>query len=357
MLELVAIAVALIGTAKAAWQDFKTSFIDEKITYSMIGAGFSLTLMNTLNAPIELALAFTAIILAAGYFFLKQYPNITPQSKHGGFFVIFLLIVPHLLKQTQAFGPNVDYGLLILSFNGAAVIFGLGWLLYKTGKLGGGDVLLYTGLQLLLPVKPHALDGIILPYVLTPDKLFQWQLLSDIGLPFFLSIFLLSTMLALLGSSIVYAWRLRKLKLKPELLSAGLGLVAVIGFAYVMNVMGASLKATAFYAIFLLPSALLLAFRKQLMDEVIVQKVTIAQVEDEDILVLDKMPQAIVKKYSLGPVLTKSEVEKLKLIVKKEKITKFPVAKVLPRLGPYVFLAVLLGVLGLDLFTIILAIA
>lgn len=307
MLELLAIAVALVGTGLAAWQDWKTSFIDEKITFSMIGAG-------TL-----LALAQANVFSGAITYF--------------------------------------DWGLLQLAFGGGAIIFAVGWLLYKTGKLGGGDVLLYTGIQMLLPVKPHALDGLLLPYLLPAERLFQWQLLFDTGLPFFLSVFLLSTMLALLGSSINYAWRLRKLKLKPDFLAAGFGMVAVIGFAYAMGVMGAGPKATAFYAVFLLPSAMLLAFRKQLMDEVIVQKVTITQIEDEDILVLEKMPQAIVAKYKLGPVLTKSEVEKLRLIAKREKITKFPVAKVLPRLGPYVFLAVLLGVLGLDLFTIVLAIS
>ena len=357
MLELIAIAVALLGTGLAALQDWKTSFIDEKITYSMIQAGFLLTIMQVLNASIELLVVSTIILVTVNYFFFKWHSNFTPQPRHVALLVVFLLTIPYILKLTEAFGSSANYGLLALSFNGAGIIFGIGWLLYKTGKLGGGDVLLYTGIQLLLPVKPHALDFLLLPQILSPAKLFQWQFLSDIGLPFFLGIFLLSTMLALLGSTIGYAWRLRKLKLKPDLLAAGLGVVAVAGFAYVMAVMGASPAATAFYGVFLLPSALLLAFRKQIMDEIIVQKIGISQIEDEDILVVEKLPAKIVAKYKLGPVLTKAEVEKLKLVAKNEKITKFPIARVLPRLGPYVFLAVLAGVLGLDLFTIVLAIS
>ena len=62
MLELIAIAVALLGTGLAALQDWKTSFIDEKITYSMIQAGFLLTIMQVLNASIELLVVSTSVI-------------------------------------------------------------------------------------------------------------------------------------------------------------------------------------------------------------------------------------------------------------------------------------------------------
>ncbi len=289
-------AIALAGTAFLAWQDWKTSFIDERVAYAMIAAG---ALLNLLTG---------------------------------------------------------DFELMKFAFGGAALIFGFGYLLYRTGRLGGGDVLMYTGLQLLLPYNPMLFEG-GLGLVTEP---LQREVLREIAgrAPFFITVFAASTLAAMVGSTLFYASKLAGLKkLKPDYHETALGIAFWTAGAYAVTAFSAvrlSLAQTAFYAALFLPALFILAFRKQIMDEVVVQKIPLSQVEDEDVLVLHKMPEGIARKYGLQPVLTKSEVEKLKLVQKREKISKFPVAKVLPRLGPYILLALVLGLSGIDLVVLLL---
>ncbi len=293
-------AIALACTGAAAWQDWKTSFIDERLCYAMIALG-------------------AAADLATG-----------------------------------------DMEFIKLSLGGAAVIFGAGYLLYRTGKLGGGDVLLYTGLHLLLPLNPM-LFATGLGGALLSGQSFQPQLLADVSakVPFFFSLFVMSTLLALFGSGLQYALELRKLKkLKPEwknaLLGGGTGLLALVAINYYAGLKPVQI---AFYSLVFLPALFLMAFGKQLMDEVIIKRISVSKIEDEDVLALEKMPAQIVSKYQLGPVVTKGELEKLKTIVKKEGITTFPIAKTLPRLGPYILLALILGLAGLDLAAVLILIS
>ncbi|MFH1780085.1 MAG: hypothetical protein ABH803_02990, partial [Candidatus Micrarchaeota archaeon] len=66
------------------------------------------------------------------------------------------------------------------------------------------------------------------------------------------------------------------------------------------------------------------------------------QIQDEDILAIDKLPRKLVEKYGLEKVLTKKQFEKLKEISKKEGIHEFPIHTNLPRFGPYVLAGLLL---------------
>ncbi|MFH0923089.1 MAG: prepilin peptidase, partial [Candidatus Micrarchaeota archaeon] len=101
--ELLRVAIALGATGLAAWQDHKTSFIDDKITLGMIAAGI---LLNVLTFDMDFIIWVGGIALA---------------------------------------------------------IAAIGYFAYKTGQFGGGDVLLFLGLHLLLPVYPLALASPFLP--------------------------------------------------------------------------------------------------------------------------------------------------------------------------------------------------
>ncbi|MFH0922526.1 MAG: hypothetical protein V1811_00530, partial [Candidatus Micrarchaeota archaeon] len=74
-------------------------------------------------------------------------------------------------------------------------------------------------------------------------------------------------------------------------------------------------------------AAFLLVFKREIMDSVVVQRIKISQIEDEDILAIDKMPLRLVRKYSLEKVLTKTEVEKLKKSRKPRKCVCFRFAR------------------------------
>ncbi len=122
MLDKLAIGVALAGTGITAWQDYRTGYLSDKITVPMIGAG---------------------VLLA---------PFIFPDP--------------------------------VLAYVTALGVFLLGFAGYAFGQIGGGDVLLFTALALLVPgslanapsppyppvVSVFLIAGLIGPLFFTPLK-------------------------------------------------------------------------------------------------------------------------------------------------------------------------------------------
>jgi len=293
--ELIRLAIALGGTAAAAYEDAKTSFIDDRVTMGMLAAGIILDILT------------------------------------------------------------FDVNFIALSLGVSAVIFAVGYLAYKTGQLGGGDVLLFAGLQALLPVFPLT----ILPFVqsLYPAGVAQAvEFIAEMNLyPFFLSVFVASSLFAMLGSAVQYALALRGKKLKPDLVPlAVIGGTGVIALGWILNAFGLSLVQLGFVALVFLPGMFLVGFKKQLLAEVIVQRIPISKIEDEDILATEAMPPGLLKKYSLGRVLTKKEVAKLRKIRAAGKMSSFPVYKNLPRFGPYILAGLVASLLFADLFIFLL---
>ncbi len=261
------IAIALIGTGLAAWEDARTSFIDDRITFAMIGAGLLLDVL-LFDYEFYASMGIIALIIAV-----------------------------------------------------------LGFIAYKTGQFGGGDVLLLLGIHLLLPINPQAQYAIY---------------------PFVLSVLVASTFFASAGSAVWYAKRLWEEKKlvgrKTQFIAVVLAAASILVFtAPLLN-----LKTKLVLAAITTSTIFLMAFRNEL-NQVIIKRISIKEVEDEDILALEEMPAELVKKYSLGKVLTKSEVEKLSEIEKKEGVRRFPVYKELPRFGPYLLAGLIASLLVGDL--------
>lgn len=296
--EMVRIAVALLGCAAAAYQDYKTSFIDEKIIYLMLAAGIFLNFLN---------LAFTNDLL-----------------------FLYALIV----------------SIAILLF---------GYIFYKRGQLGMGDVLLFVAIQQLLPLTPLSLHFLNNAPFSFPDLSgapeFGWFVIGYLKVIesalFFITIFLLSSFLATLGSSLQYAiYLLNSGKpLRPNKVYALASIFFIIaGGVFLTSYFGYSLLALLFFFLFL-ASGFFLTFREQILDEIVIQNIAISEIEDEDILAIDRLPKDIVKKYKIDRVLTVKNIQKLKEVQKKEGIKLFPVNKILPRFGPYIFIALVIALL------------
>jgi hypothetical protein len=167
------------------------------------------------------------------------------------------------------------------------------------------------------------------------------------NLLFFITIFLVSSFLATLGSSMQYAITLLSSKspLKPNKLYGAASLLMVVaGGIFLYSFFGINILSLMFFLLFL-SSGFFLTFRQQILDEIIIQKIPISAIEDEDILAIEKLPDRIVKKYHLEKVLTQKQVAILRKIQTIEKIKLFPVNKILPRFGPYILAALILGIL------------
>ncbi|MDP3742651.1 MAG: prepilin peptidase [Candidatus Micrarchaeota archaeon] len=286
--ELLRVAIALIGTAIVAYQDYKTSFIDDKIVYVMIAGGLLLNLL-TLDAT----------------------------------FILF-------------------------SIGGALLIGAVGYFVYRQGQFGAGDILLFAALQLLLPFP--ALEA-AKALQITPLVNSAFYISIAEVFPFFFSIFIISSVLAIVGSSAWYAYLLYKkqIKWKPNHAMLVVSTIAAITFMVwfsVINPTGA-LNAAAIVSLLAIMGATIFStsMKDQIMNEVIVQKLSIKQIEDEDILATERMDAKLVKKYDIERVLTVENVNKLKKIQREKGVKTFPVYKNLPRFAPYVFVSLILNLL------------
>ncbi|MFH1442833.1 MAG: prepilin peptidase [Candidatus Micrarchaeota archaeon] len=307
-LEYIRIAVALIGVGAAAYQDYKTSFIDEKIIYLML---------------------LVALVL-----------NFLPFITENSYLIVYALIV-------------------------SIVILALGYVFYRKGQLGMGDVLLFVAIQQLLPLAPLSLRFLNpISFGLDFSALSEfsgdnWFLIGYLNVfkhfLFLLTIFLASSFLATIGSSMQYAIALveSKKRLKPNMLVGTASIIGLfLGAVFLYFYFGVSIASAMFMLLFL-SSAFFLTFRQQILDEIVIQRIPIPKIEDEDILAMEKMPPEIVRKYGLERVLTQKQVKKLSEIQKKEGMKLFPISKVLPRFGPYIFIALVIGILFGNILEII----
>ncbi len=269
--ELLRIGVAVLGAGVAAWQDHKTSFIDDRVVFAMIAAGVLFNLA-TLNAN----------------------------------FILYSSI-------------------------GVALILGGGYLFYRAGQLGGGDVLLFAGLHLLFPVAPTALLLVASP-----------PLVFALTLPPVVSLFLYSAVFALLGSTAEFALKLRGRKLKPDWPLALLLVASFFVSLYLLASVGAlNAFASALLVVVFVPAAFMAAFRNQISKELLVKRIPLKDFLEEDVVELDALPKRVVAKYKLERVATAEMMKKLKLVARRERIRRFPVYHGLPRFAPYVFAALL----------------
>jgi len=252
------VAIALAGTAIAAYTDIKTGYVHEWLTTPMIAAGALLTLMS-FNAA-----------------------------------------------------------LIIATFAVAFAVFAAGYLLYRAGQLGGGDVLLFAALSLLVPSSPFAKSQI----------------------PPILVVFLLSGVFCIAG---VFATYLPKVvqdiaakKAKPavwDMVSAAAVFTSVSALMLASQRFGMSAAQAAIFAVILVPGSFLIAFKTHISDSYLVKNVPISRIEEEDVLALERIDGRIVKKYGMRKLLTKREIEKLKRV---REMKRFPVYKGLPRFVPYI---------------------
>jgi hypothetical protein len=294
--ELIRVAAALLGTGAAAYQDAKTSFIDDKLTVSMIALG---TLFNILM---------------------------------------------------------LDWNFALYSIGITAAIFAVGYLLYRAGQLGGGDVLLFCGLQALIPYYPY---GAMAQAMSAIGLAAQQQIIFfEPVLPFFVSIYLASAFLGMAISGYAYAWKLYKKtgfrNLRPNYALGGATLAAALFIIYWLNfVFGIAPQKTALVGLFLAPAVFLVIFKKDVSEKVALRWVLRKDFEDEDIISTELLPQKVVEKYKIERVLTTEQRKVLEKVEAEEGIHKFPVQKDLPRFGPYILAGLIVALLVSDLLSLL----
>jgi hypothetical protein len=168
---------------------------------------------------------------------------------------------------------------------------------------------------------------------------------SGLGFPFVVSVFVLSGILAVFGIFLQYIppilcdiLRGEKVTINAsQVLLAAATLLFYSAFLYYMNgIVGIPEAQLVVFGAVVVCATVLFAFRDHISEKYMIRMVGIDEIDEEDILAVEKMDPKLVKEYKLDRLLTPKEIEKLKKIGKRK---KFPVYKEMPVFMPYVLIA------------------
>ncbi|MDO8633906.1 MAG: A24 family peptidase [archaeon] len=260
MLDLFALRIALvvIGSAVAAYTDLKKGLIYDSITLPMIGAGILLNLVEQ---------QFTGIGLGA-------------------------------------------------------LIFAAGYLLYVTGKIGGGDVKLFTAIALLLPFYKENV--------------------------FILNVLLFSGLSGLLFVSVKYS--LKYLKTTPlrnafqenqaNLAKSAMLAVVITAYFFVLSTIG--FVSTTYLLVFGVPMVfglVFLAFEKGIREKIFLKKIPVNQLEEDEIIAREFLDKKTVEQLGLGVKGVIDEKARKKIL--ELGLKEIMVYRDLPKFGPFILLGVI----------------
>ncbi len=261
-----------------------------------------------------------ACLLLATYYDLFNRRNVPVQ-------LTYLMLAAGFLLNLA----TLDFNGIIYPAAAALAILAVGYLAYRTGQIGGADILIFAALALLLPEAPKSLLS------LSSAKL-------PLSYPFIISIFVLSGLFSIIGISLTYLPRVfaavRKGKVKVSGSSAFSSAAILFCYALVLYMLNTAfgLPAPQMVAVaaLVLLTALLILF-KDGISESMIEWIPFSRIDNEDVIALDKLDPKLVEKYSLQKVLTPPELAKLK----KTGLKKFPIFTGMPPFVPYILLALI----------------
>lgn len=252
------IGIVIIGSVLAAYTDYKKGLIYDSITLPMIGAG---TLFNLLEQE------FTGIWAGA-------------------------------------------------------LVFAAGYLLYATGKIGGGDVKLFSAIALLLPFYKENV--------------------------FILNVLLFSGLAGLTFVSVNYPLKyLRTTPIRNALEENKAGLaksamfaIAIAAYFFVLSSSG--FVSTTYLLVFGAPMVfglLFLAFEKGIREKIFLKKIQASELEEDEIIAREFLDKKTIEKLGLG---LKGVIDgKARRKILELGLKEIPVYRNLPKFGPFILLGVI----------------
>ncbi len=235
---------------------------------------------------IRIILAFVGLLIAT-YFDLFNKKNIPENFLYAFLGISFI---------TNLYFYNQELSLFAVI---TAVLVSLfGYLFYRAGQLGGGDIFILASLSLLLPIHPSLSK---LPF----------------NFPFIFSLLIFSGVLFALYTIIHFGFKLTKIKSKPNTPFLAL-LIPYFLFLYFYSTLPFFSPAYLAIVSVVLFSTIFFLIYKEDINKLLSEKVPLRKAEEEDVLALEFMPQNLVKKYNLQRVLSLKEIKRLKSLKLKE---------------------------------------
>ena len=218
-----------------------------------------------------------------------------------------------------AFGILANiYELQWLGIGLGIAVFALGYILYYTGKVGGGDVKLYAGIALALPfydgavfIVPAALLAALAAVVFFSVYYISKYLRRGIDLKYNSEGIRRACILAAVAA--VYFWAILRTGFVSEQYVATLGIPIVFGIAF-------------------------MALERGIRKEFFVKEIAVSEMEEDEILALDFMEPSERKKIEskMKWVFSAGDGKTLE----KSGIHKIMVYRNLPRFGPFIFIGI-----------------
>ena len=257
----------LIGSLLGAYTDFKTGYIFDKITYPMIAAGILLNLFEL--------------------------------------------------------GKEISIEKFLELFSVGILVFVLGYGMYFLGKIGGGDVKLFTGIALLLPF-----DAGVFPLNIFVLNALIWAGISS---------------LVFYGVYYTIKYARKGIKLKENLegikKAAGIGILLLFYFFLIYS-MGME-KIIIVLMIPLSISLVFIALEKGIKKNFFLKKIPLKEMEEDELIAFEFEEKNTIKKLNLGIKGILGEKEKKEL--EKAGIKEIFVYRNLPKFGPFIFVGVLIN--------------
>jgi len=270
-LELFRYAIVLLGTLISTYTDVKTGLILDKITYPMIALGVLFTIYDLYSTA-----------------------------------AFFQLVVP-------------------------AGVFVLGYALYYFGKLGGGDVKLFTGMALLLPY-------------------YQNQ-------PFVLNVLLVAALTSVVAISSYYLVKYFRVGIKMKenrsslIKSFALGILLLMYFVflYLLGFIRVFAAVSLFIPMFF--ALLFLAFENGIKKNFFLKHISLKELEEDEIIAKEFIDQAVLSEAGLSfkGVISVEDAKKLVKLGLKE----LPVYRSLPPFAPFILLGVIFSFFWPDFFSLV----
>jgi len=255
-LFLLRIIILAIGSGAAAIQDAKTTLISDKITYAMIALGIIINLVE---------LNWQGLVLGA-------------------------------------------------------IVFALGYLVYYLGKIGGGDVKLFTGIVFLMPF----FNGKI----------------------FVISILVFSALLALVFYSAYFVSKYARKGINWKENSQNIKMSIVLGivfFGLLAILFAGGFEFTALLFLIIPPitlGLLFMAFETGIRKNFFLRKIAIEKLEEDEVIAMEFLDEKTKKILGLNAKRIMGEKEKEKL--KKSGIKEVLVYRGMPPFAPFIFAAIIL---------------
>jgi len=222
-------------------------------------------------------------------------------------------------------GMNV-YEAQYIAFGLAGIVFAIGYILYKTGKLGGGDVMLFTGIALTVPFFG--------------------------GHPFILNVLVIAAATSVVFLSVYYVSRYIRKGIdweynKKNLSRAGiLGIILLLYFILLSQIQGVGIIRMLPIIIPLVFGIVYVAFEAGIKKEFFTKKIKVSELEEDEIISEENLDPKIYSLLNLKFI--KVIGEKEKEILKENNVKEIWVYRNLPKFGPFIFLGVVISLLYPD---------